>query len=60
MFLQSIDASNQVKDVKLLFNLLGNAVIVGVENVVQVISENASMFLQERCWRRNATLFSGL
>lgn len=41
MLLKSIDASNQVKDTKLSFELLDNKVMeVGVENVVQVITNN--------------------
>jgi len=56
MFLKSIDASDQVKDAQLLFRLLNEVVMeVGVENVVQVITDNASNYvaagkmLEEKC-----------
>jgi hypothetical protein len=44
MFLRSVDASDRVKDANLLFELLDEVVMeVGVENVVQVITDNASL-----------------
>jgi len=51
MFLKSIDASDQVKDAQLLFRLLDKVVMkVGVENVVQVITNNAFNYVAaERC-----------
>jgi hypothetical protein len=46
MFLKSVDASDQVKDAQLLFQLLDEVVVeVGVENVVQVITDNASNYV---------------
>jgi len=43
MFFKLVDASDKVKDANLLFGLLDDIVgIVGVENVVQVITYNAS------------------
>jgi len=46
MFLKSIDAFDQVKDAQLLFHLLNKVVMeVGVENVVQVITDNASNYV---------------
>jgi hypothetical protein len=46
MFLRSVDASNRVKDAMLLFELLDEVVMeVGVENVVQVITDNASNYV---------------
>jgi hypothetical protein len=46
MFLKSVDASDQVKDAQLLFCLLDEVVVeVGVENVVQVITENTSNYV---------------
>jgi hypothetical protein len=46
MFLKSVDASDKVKDANLLFHLLDEiVVIVGVENVVQVITDNASNYV---------------
>jgi hypothetical protein len=46
MFLKSVDASDQVKDAQLLFHLLDEVVEeVGVENVVQVITDNASNYV---------------
>ena len=46
MFLRSMDASDQVKDANLLFRLLDDVVEeVGVENVVQVITDNASNYV---------------
>jgi hypothetical protein len=62
MFLKSIDASDQVKDAQLLFRLLDEVVMeVGVENVVQVITDNASNYVAaERCWRKNTPPFGGL
>ena len=46
MFLRSMDASDQVKDAQLLFHLLDDVVEeVGVENVVQVIIDNASNYV---------------
>jgi hypothetical protein len=46
MFLKSVDASDKVKDAKLLFDLLDEiVVIVGVENVVQVNTDNASNYV---------------
>ena len=42
MFLKSFDASDRVKDAHLLFHLLDEVVEeVGVENVVQIITDNA-------------------
>jgi hypothetical protein len=46
MFLKSVDASDQVKDAQLLFHLLDEVVVeVGVQNVVQVITDNASNYV---------------
>lgn len=46
MCLKSVDASNQVKDAQLLFCLLDEVVMeVGVVNVVQVITDNASNYV---------------
>lgn len=46
MFLKSVDASDRVKDVNLLFQLLDEVVMeVGVENVVQIITDNASNYV---------------
>ena len=43
MFLKSVDASDRVKDANLLFQLLDEVIMeVGVTNVVQVITDNAS------------------
>ena len=45
MFLKSVDASNKMKDGKLLFKLLDDMVEeVGEESIVQVISDNASAY----------------
>jgi hypothetical protein len=49
MFLKSAYASNQVKDAQLLFRLLAEAVEeVGLENVVQIITDNASNYVSAR------------
>jgi hypothetical protein len=46
MFLKSVDASDQVKDANLLFCLLDEVVEeVGVQNVVQVITDNAANYV---------------
>ena len=46
MFLRSVDASDRVKDATLLFELLDEVVMqVGVENVVQVVTDNASNYV---------------
>eukprot|EP00253_Pinus_taeda_P014300 PITA_14300 len=46
MFLQSVDASDKVKDGQLLFQLLDKVVEeMGVANVVQVITNNASNYV---------------
>ncbi|KAH9293466.1 hypothetical protein KI387_041331, partial [Taxus chinensis] len=46
MFLKSVDASDRVKDANLLFELLDEVVVeVGVENVVQIITDNASNYV---------------
>jgi hypothetical protein len=46
MFLRSVDASDRVKDVNMLFELLDEVVMeVGVGNVVQVITDNASNYV---------------
>ncbi|KAH9309600.1 hypothetical protein KI387_037511 [Taxus chinensis] len=46
MFSKSVDASDRVKYANLLFELLDEIVIeVGVENVVQIITDNVTMFL---------------
>ena len=46
MFLKSIDASDKVKDGHLLFQLLDEVVEeVGVANVVQIITDNASNYV---------------
>jgi hypothetical protein len=46
MFLKSVDASDRVKDGQLLFQLLDEVVEeVGVANVVQVITDNASNYV---------------
>jgi hypothetical protein len=46
MFLKSVDASDQVKDANLLFRLLDEVVEeVGVQNVVQVITDNAANYV---------------
>jgi hypothetical protein len=46
MFLKSIDASDKVQDANLLFDLLDKiVVIVGVENVVKAITDNASYYV---------------
>ena len=46
MFLRSVDASDQVKDAHLLFCPLDDVVKeVGAQNVVQVITDNASNYV---------------
>jgi hypothetical protein len=46
MFLKSVDVSDQVKDANLLFHLLDEVVEeVGVHNVVQVITDNATNYV---------------
>ena len=46
MFLKSVDASDRVKDANLLFQLLDEVIMeVGVTNVVQVITDNASNYV---------------
>eukprot|EP00253_Pinus_taeda_P017218 PITA_17218 len=46
MFLKSIDASANVKDAHLIFSLLADMVeVVGVANVVQVITNNAANYV---------------
>jgi len=46
MFLKSVDASDKVKDGHLLFQLLDQVVEdVGVANVVQIITDNASNYV---------------
>jgi hypothetical protein len=46
MFLKSVDAFDQVKDANLLFRLLDEVVEeVGVQNVVQVITDNAANYV---------------
>eukprot|EP00253_Pinus_taeda_P015528 PITA_15528 len=46
MFLKSIDASANVKDAHLIFSLLANVVEeVGVANIVQVITDNATNYV---------------
>jgi hypothetical protein len=46
MFLKSVDASDQVKDANLLFRLLDEVVEeVGVQSVVQVITDNAANYV---------------
>ncbi len=47
MLLKSVDASEKVKDANLLFRLLDEVVEeVGVQNVVQVITDNASNYVK--------------
>lgn len=49
MFLKSIDASANVKDAHLIFSLLADVVEeVGVANVVQVITDNATNYVPTR------------
>jgi hypothetical protein len=49
MFLRSVDASDRVKDAKLLFELLDEVVMeVGVANIIQVITDNASNYVLAR------------
>ena len=44
--MKSVDASNRVKDANLLFQLLDEVIMeVGVTNVVQVITDNASNYV---------------
>ena len=46
MFLRSVDASDKVKDATLLFELLDEIIQeVGEQNVVQVITDNASNYV---------------
>ena len=46
MFLRSRDASDQVKDAKLLFHILDEVVEeAGLGNVVQIITDNASNYV---------------
>ena len=46
MFLKSVDAFDRVKDANLLFELLDEVVMeVGVANVVQVVTDNASNYV---------------
>ena len=46
MFLKSVDASDRVKDAHMLLQLLDEVVEeVGVENVVQIITDNASNYV---------------
>jgi hypothetical protein len=46
MFFKLVDASDQVKDANLLFRLLDEVVEeVGVQNVVQVITDNAANYV---------------
>eukprot|EP00253_Pinus_taeda_P004769 PITA_04769 len=51
MFLKSVDASDKVKDGHLLFQLLDQVVEeVGVANVVQIITDNASNYVLAAQW----------
>jgi len=46
LFLRSVDASYRIKDANMLFELLDEVVMeVGVENVVQLITDNASNYV---------------
>ena len=46
MFLRSVDASDKVNDANLLFQLLDEIIqAVGEDNVVQVITDNASSYV---------------
>jgi hypothetical protein len=60
MFFRSVDASDRVKDANLLFELLDEVVMeVGVENVVQVITDNASNYVLagKRLEEKHKTIF---
>ena len=46
MFFKSIDTFNTVKDENLYFHLLDDIVMtVGVENIIQIIIDNASNYI---------------
>ena len=47
MFLKSVDASNNIKDHKYIYKLLKNVIKeVGVDNVVQIVTDNGSAFMK--------------
>ena len=60
MFLKSVDASDRVKDANLLFQPLDEVIMkVGVTNVVQVITDNASNYVlaSKMLERKHKTIF---
>ena len=47
VFLKSVDASNNIKDHKYIYKLLKNVIKeVGVDNVVQIVTDNGSAFVK--------------
>ena len=47
VFLKLVDASNNIKDHKYIYKLLKNVIKeVGVDNVVQIVTNNRSMFVK--------------
>ena len=47
VFLKSVDASNNIKDHKYIYQLLKNVIKeVGVDNVVQIVTDNGSAFVK--------------
>ena len=49
VFFKSVDASNNIKDHKYMYKLLKNvSKVVGVDNVVQIVTDNGSMFVKAR------------
>ena len=47
VFLKSVDAFNNIKNHKYIYKLLKNAIKeVGVDNVVQMVTDNGSAFLK--------------
>ena len=60
MFMKSVDASDRVKYANLLFQLLDEVITeVGVRNVVQVITDNASNYVLtgKMLERKHKTIF---
>ena len=47
VFLKSVDASNNIKDHKYIYKLLKNVIKeVGVDNVVQIVTDNGLTFMK--------------
>ena len=50
VFLKSVDALNNIKDHKYIYKILNNVIKeVGVDNVVQIVTDNRSTFL--KAWK---------